>query len=72
MPQAADNSTLLDRHYAILILRLTLNRAGDLIQGSLTDTTAGLPEHFIGTTGLHEAVEAWLRQQQQAEGNQEP
>ncbi len=71
MPQAADNSTLLDRHYAILILRLTLNQAGDLIQGSLTDTTDGLPEHFIGTTGLHEAVEAWL-QQQHSRNEQEP
>jgi hypothetical protein len=64
MPQAADNSTLLDRHYVTLILRLTLNQAGDLILGSLTDTTTGLPEHFIGTTGLYQAVEAWLRQQQ--------
>ena len=67
MPQAADNSTLLDRYYVTLILRLTLNQAGDLIQGSLTDTTTGLPEHFIGTTGLHQAVEAWLRQQNSKE-----
>ena len=64
MPQAADNSTLSDRHYITLILRLTLDQAGDLIQGDLVDTTYGLPEHFIGTMGLHQAVEAWLRQQQ--------
>ncbi len=63
MPQAADNSALLDRHYVTLILRLTLDQAGDLIRGDLVDTTNGLPEHFIGTTGLHQAVEAWLRQQ---------
>lgn len=70
MPQAADNSTLLDRHYVTLILRLTLNQAGDLIQGSLTDTATGLPEHFIGRAGLYQAVEAWL--QQHSRNEQEP
>jgi hypothetical protein len=42
---------------------LTLDQAGELIQGDLVDTANGLPEHFVGTTGLHQAVEAWLRQQ---------
>ncbi len=32
MPQAADDSTLSDRHYVTLILRLTLDQAGDLIK----------------------------------------
>ena len=63
MPQAADNSTLSDRHYITLILRLTLDQAGDLIQGHLVDTTNALPEHFFGTTGLHQAVETWLQRQ---------
>ena len=63
MPQAADDSTLSDRQYVTLILRLTLDQAGDLIQGDLVDTTNGLPEHFIGTTGLHQAVETWLQEQ---------
>ena len=71
MPQAAHNSALLDRHYITLILRLTLDQAGDLIQGDLVDTTNSLPEHFIGTTGLHQAVEAWL-QQQHSRNEQEP
>jgi hypothetical protein len=71
MPKAVDNSTLLDRHYVTLILRLTLDRAGDLIQGDLVDTTNDLPKHFIGATGLHKAVEAWLRQQH-SEDRQEP
>lgn len=71
MPQAADNRTLLDRHYITLILRLTLDQAGDLIQGDLVDTTNGLPEHFMGTTGLQQAVEAWLRQQH-SKDEQEP
>lgn len=73
MPATADNSTLADRHYITLILRLTLDRNGHLIQGDLADTTASRQEHFIGTTGLHQAVEAWLRgQQQQSEEDQEP
>lgn len=63
MPQVADNRTLSDRLYITLILRLTLDQAGDLIQGDLLDTTNSLPEHFIGTTGLYQTVEAWLRQQ---------
>ena len=71
MPQAADDSTLSDRHYVTLILRLTLDQAGDLIQGDLLDTTNSLPEHFIGTTGLYQAVEAWLRKQH-SKDEQEP
>jgi hypothetical protein len=63
MPQAAHNSALLDRHYITLIVRLTLDQAGDLIQGDLLDTTNGLPEHFIGRAGLYQAVDAWLQQQ---------
>ena len=71
MPQAADNSALLDRHYITLILRLPLDEAGDLIQGDLVDTTNGLPEHFIGRAGLYQAVDAWL-QQQHSRNEQEP
>ena len=72
MPQAADNSTLSDRHYITLILRLTLDRGGRLIQGELVDTTDSLPEPFIGASGLHQTVEAWLRQQEQATGKTKP
>jgi hypothetical protein len=64
MPQAANDSTLSDRHYITLILRLTLDEFGDLIQGDLTDTLNTLPEHFFGTAGLHQAVETWLQRQQ--------
>jgi hypothetical protein len=71
MPQAADDSTLSDRHYVTLVLRLTLDQAGDLIQGDLVDTTNTLPEHFIGTTGLHQAVQSWLRKQH-SKDEQEP
>jgi hypothetical protein len=69
MASTPENSTLADRHYVTLILRLTLDRAGRLIQGDLADTADSRQEHFIGAAGLHQAVEAWL--QQQAGGSQE-
>ena len=72
MPSTSENTTLADRHYVTLILRLTLDRAGRLIQGGLADTADSRQEHFFGTEGLHQAVEAWLQQQQQAGGSQEP
>lgn len=71
MSQRTDDSTLLDRHYITLVLRLTLDQTGHLLQGSLADTTHKPPEFFIGLPGLHQAVDAWLRQQQ-AGGDAEP
>jgi hypothetical protein len=65
MPHQADDITLADRHYVTLILRLTLNRTGQLLQGELVDTTDTLQKRFLGLTGLNQAVEAWLRQQEQ-------
>jgi hypothetical protein len=72
MPNTADNTTLVHRHYVTLILRLTLDRAGQLIQGELASTTDSRQEHFTGSVGLHQAVEAWLAQHQQPEEDQEP
>jgi len=71
MPPTTENSSLADRHYVTLILRLTLDRAGRLIQGDLADTADSRQEHFFGAEGLHQAVEAWLQQQQQLGGSQE-
>jgi hypothetical protein len=39
MPHPADDITRADRHYVTLILRLTLDRTGQLLQGELVDTT---------------------------------
>jgi hypothetical protein len=72
MPDTFENPTLTDRHYVTLILRLTLDRAGQLIQGELATTTDSRQEHFIGTAGLHQAVETWLQQQQWRKGRLEP
>lgn len=67
MPHPVDNTSQADRHYAnvTLILRLTLDQAGHLLQGELVDTTDTLQKRFLGLTGLNQAVEAWLRQQEQ-------
>lgn len=64
MSQRMDDRSLLERHYITLVLRLTLDQAGHLLQGSLADTTHMSPAFFIGSAGLHQAVDAWLRQQQ--------
>lgn len=62
MPREADNSTLTDRHYITLILRLTVNSTGELIQGNLINIGSALPKHFIGMRGLYKAVEASLQE----------
>ena len=66
------DSTLADRHYVTLILRLTLDRGGRVIQGELVDTTDTLWRRFTSSSGLSQAVDAWLRQQEQAEADMEP
>jgi hypothetical protein len=63
MPQVTENSTLSDRHYITLILRLTLDQTGTLLQGDLVDTVNTPPEHFTGIIGLYQAVETWLERQ---------
>ena len=65
MPDPANNTSMTDRHYVTLILRLSLDQMGRLLQGELVDTTHTLQKRFLGSTGLHQAVETWLRQQEQ-------
>jgi hypothetical protein len=65
MPHLTDNITLADRHYVTLILRLTLDQTGHLLNGELLDTTDTLQKRFLGLTGLNQALETWLRQQEQ-------
>ncbi len=67
MPQQAPDTALTDRHYITLILRLTLDRAGRVIQGELVDTADTLEKRFTGAAGLKQAVAAWLSQHEQTE-----
>ncbi len=71
MSRPADATSLTDRQYVTLILRLTLDRRGQLIQGELVDTIESRPERFLGADGLIQAVATWLRQQEQAEADEE-
>lgn len=66
MPHPADDSTLANRHYVTLILRLALDQTGRLLQGELVDTTDTSQKRFLGLTGLNQAMEAWLQQQEQS------
>jgi hypothetical protein len=70
MPHTPDDITLADRYYVTLIVRLTLGRRGQLIQGELVDTTDTVQQRFIGTSGLRQAMENWLQQQEAAEDHQ--
>jgi hypothetical protein len=60
-----DDTLLVDRHYVTLILRLTLDRGGHVIQGELVDMTNTLQKRFMGASGLNQAMESWLRFQEQ-------
>ena len=57
---------LMDRHYATLILRLTLDQQGRLIQGEMVDVTDTYQERFIGDHGLNHVIHKWLTRQQQS------
>jgi hypothetical protein len=64
MPEPADTTSLTDRHYVTLILRLTLDQMGRLMGGELVDTTHTLQKRFVGVAGMNRAVESWLHQQE--------
>ena len=64
MPEPADTTSMTDRHYVTLILRLTLDQMGRLLQGELMDTKTPFPKRFLGVTGLYQVVETWLHQQE--------
>ena len=66
MSLPADDTALKDREYVTLILRLTLDREGRLIQGELADTKGIRNQWFFGASGLNQAVAAWLKQQEQS------
>lgn len=67
MPDPVNENALENRHYISLVLRLTLDQRGRLIQGELVDMTNTPWHRFTTLADLNQAVEAWLRQQVQAE-----
>lgn len=67
MPDPVNENALENRYYISLVLRLTLDQRGRLIQGELVDMTNTPWQRFTNLADLNQAVEAWLRQQVQAE-----
>jgi hypothetical protein len=67
MPPPARDEALADQHYVTLILRLMLDRRGQLVQGELVDTTETLLGRFISVAGLNQAVSDWFMEREQAE-----
>ena len=71
MSDPANTDDLKNRTYLSLVLRLTLDQGGRLIQGELVDTTDTLRQRFTTLSGLNEAVAGWLKRQEQTDGKKE-
>ena len=71
MSDSANENVLEHRSYISLVLRLTLDQRGRLMQGELIDMTNTPQQRFTTLAGLNQAVEAWLKQQEQAENSAE-
>lgn len=65
MSDPANNDDLKNRYYLSLIVRLTLDQYGRLIQGELVDTTATFQRRFTTLSDLNDAVAGWVKQQEQ-------
>jgi hypothetical protein len=63
VPILPEGTTLGERRYATLILRLVLDKQGRLLYGELVDVEDGHPEHFTGWRGMFSAVRVWLTSQ---------
>jgi hypothetical protein len=57
-------SNLAERHYVTLIVRLMVDRQGQLIHGEMVDANNTFRERFIGRSGLIDTVQTWLTQQE--------
>ena len=71
MSHLANYDDLKNRTYLSLIVRLTLDQSGRLIQGELLNTTDTLRQRFTTLSELNKAVAAWLRQQEQTASKQD-
>ena len=66
MSDSATSDDLKNRYYLSLVVRLTLDQTGRLIQGEVLDTADTLRQRFTTLSELNEAMAAWLKQQEQA------
>ncbi|MCB0167294.1 MAG: hypothetical protein KDI79_23900 [Anaerolineae bacterium] len=71
MSNSANENSLKQRHYCFLVLRLTLDHRGRLLQGELVGMTNTLWRRFTSLAGMNQAIEAWLKQQERFEDSME-
>lgn len=64
MIQSGIGPNLANRQYISLIVRLTLDQRGRMVQGELLDTNDTIQKRFNGPSALNRAVEAWLKAQE--------
>ena len=70
MSNPTNTDELKNRYYLSLVVRLTMDQEGRLIQGELVDTTDTLRRRFTTLSELNEAMATWLKQQEKTNGKQ--
>ena len=64
MANPPNETDLMERHYVTLIVRLTVDRQGQVVRGEMVDATNTFRERFNGADGLIGAAQTWLARQE--------
>ena len=65
MTQPPAENHLADRRYVSVVLRLVLDRHGQMIHGEVVGDATTRPTRFSGWRGLTRALQAWLTRNEQ-------
>lgn len=68
MSYPSDESSLKNRRYVTLILRLGIDQDAEQFDGELVDTIGSHSRRFKNREGLNKAVEAWFKETAQLFG----
>ncbi|HMN29601.1 MAG TPA: hypothetical protein PKE45_15740 [Caldilineaceae bacterium] len=63
MPDSLEGTKLAEQQNVTLILRLVLDRKGQLVHGTVLDVLDGPVARFAGWGGLVRLLQIWLNQQ---------
>ena len=72
MTQPPAENHLADRRYVSVVLRLVLDRHGQMIHGEVVGDATTRPARFSGWRGLTRAVQVWLAGQEQHDPDTPP
>jgi hypothetical protein len=72
LSQPPGENHLADRRYVSVVLRLVLDRHGQMIHGEVVGDATTLPARFSGWRGLTRAVQAWLARNEQHDPDAPP